>query len=191
MTYRIVSGPASEPVTLAEACEWLKLSVGDDDNVVNALIKAARERAEHYTGRHLLTKQIEQYFDCFPVGRVIDLGLWPVFGAAITVSYLAVAGTTYTVFADTNYTADRYSNPARIVLGEYKTWPVAANEANAIKLTYSVGDASAADVMETIKTGMRLLIGFWYENREDINTRKNPAEMRSADACFFAAKVFF
>jgi uncharacterized phiE125 gp8 family phage protein len=42
----IVNGPAVEPVALDDAKKWLKLETSDDDDIVGALITAARLMVE-------------------------------------------------------------------------------------------------------------------------------------------------
>lgn len=60
--------PALEPVSLAVVKNFLKLplAVTTDDILVGALIQAAREMAETFTGRSLITKGYRQSLDSFP-----------------------------------------------------------------------------------------------------------------------------
>ena len=60
MSYRVITAVAIEPVTLAEARLQLRMTVDDtaaDDPLINVLITAAREFAEHYTGRALASSK--------------------------------------------------------------------------------------------------------------------------------------
>ena len=43
--------PTSEPVTLAEAKNFLRVTITDDDLLISSLITAAREACEAFTGR--------------------------------------------------------------------------------------------------------------------------------------------
>ena len=54
MSLTLVSPPAAEPVTLAEAKSHLKLDTSDEDTLIASLITAARARAEWHTGRALV-----------------------------------------------------------------------------------------------------------------------------------------
>lgn len=64
----LVSGPASEPVTLAEAKLHLRVETGmtDDDTLISALIVAARQVAETITRRALITQTWRLVLDQFP-----------------------------------------------------------------------------------------------------------------------------
>ncbi len=190
-----ITAASFEPVTLKEACDWLKLNMGDDDDVVRALISAAREYAESATSRQLLSKTVTEYWDFFPIlyankndFRVITLGAMPLNSATVTLSYLATTGGAYTVFASSNYDVDIVSTPARIVLHSNATWPNAVLEANAVKAVYTVGSATPTDVAASIKVAMRLLIAFWYENREDMAIKSG---VRSADALLSKCRISF
>lgn len=192
-----ITAASAEPVTLQEACDWLKLNLGDDDDVVRALISAAREYAESATSRQLLSKTVTEYWDTFPGlysgwdnynYRVIYLGAMNLNSATLTLSYLASTGGAYTVFASSNYDVDIVSTPARIVLHANASWPSAALEANAVKAVYTVGSATPTDVLASIKVAMRLLIAFWYENREDMAIK---AGVRSADALLSKCRISF
>jgi hypothetical protein len=101
---------------------------------------------------------------------------------------LATTGGAYTVFASSNYDVDIVSAPARIVLHSNATWPNAVLEANAVKAVYTVGSATPADVAASIRVAMRLLIAFWYENREDMAIKSG---VRSADALLSKCRISF
>ena len=66
MAYSVVTPAASEPITLTEAKNFLRVDGSDDDALITALISAAREMCEQYTRRILVTTTIDEYFDGFP-----------------------------------------------------------------------------------------------------------------------------
>ena len=51
-----VAGPAYEPLTLAEAKLYLRVDHADDDQAILRLIQSAREMAEEYLRRSLITQ---------------------------------------------------------------------------------------------------------------------------------------
>ena len=73
----IVNGPAIEPVALADAKQWLKLETGDDDDMVGALITAARLMVEAQRRRMLITQTWRLVYDCWRNGRLIKIPLAP------------------------------------------------------------------------------------------------------------------
>ena len=58
--------PTSEPVTLAEAKNFLRVTITDDDLLISSLITAAREACEAFTGRSFCIKGYRQGLDSFP-----------------------------------------------------------------------------------------------------------------------------
>lgn len=65
---QIVVPPVVEPVTLAEAKNYLRVDqdITDDDALISELIVAAREYAETYCGRSFANKTYRQSLDSFP-----------------------------------------------------------------------------------------------------------------------------
>lgn len=53
-----VTDPTTEPVTLNEAKDWIKIDWVDDDAVVNRLITSCREAIENYTNCSLVEKTV-------------------------------------------------------------------------------------------------------------------------------------
>lgn len=58
--------PAVEPILLADAKNYLKVSFTDDDTLIQSMIVAAREHVEAFTGRSLVNKGYLQTLDSFP-----------------------------------------------------------------------------------------------------------------------------
>jgi hypothetical protein len=57
------------------------------------------------------------------------------------------------------------------------SWPSARNEPGSIRIDYTAGYGSAADVPQAIKVWMLLVIGTWYSQREGIVTGVNVSEI--------------
>lgn len=171
-----VTAPSFEPVSLALAKEWLKVSGSDEDSSITAIISAAREYVESHTGQFWAERTVTEYFDCWPDCNTIRLTVAPA-SAISSVQYIADGTSSYATFASGNYTKDTISDPPRIVLIDGASWPDLEPILNAVKVTYTAGLATAGDVPESVKTSIRLLIAFWYENREDMGL---PATERSA-----------
>lgn len=181
MTYTVITQPTTYPLTLAETKEFLRVDHNVEDSVVLSLIAAEVARLEAETGRALMSQTVEQYFDCWPNSRVLELDITPA-SSITSVKYLDANGSE-TTFNSTNYTADLLSIKPRVVLNTSSSWPSHGSFPNAIRVRYVAGYADAASVPEALKLGMKHRIAFYYEKREDmqINELNNP-RLRSADA---------
>jgi uncharacterized phiE125 gp8 family phage protein len=167
-TIQIVTPPASEPLTLAEVKEFLRVDHSDDDATLAIFITAARQLCESYTRMALLPTTFEEFFDDFPqysgdYKDEIRLSRSPV-SAVTYVKYIDGNETTITANA-ADYKIDTISRPARISpdngwFGTYET-------INAVFVRYVAGFANAAAVPAPLKHGMMLVIGDMYENRTD------------------------
>ena len=167
-TIQIVTPPASEPLTLANVKEFLRVDHNDDDITLAIFITAARELCESFTRLALMPTTFEEYFDEFPTYSgdykdEIRLSRSPV--TAVTyVKYIDGNETTITANAN-DYKVDLISKPARISpdagwFGTYET-------INAVFIRYVAGYANAASVPAALKQGMLLVIADMYENRTD------------------------
>lgn len=61
MALKVITQPATEPVTNAEADLWIRYTGSLQDNVIDALITAARLDVESWTNRTLVTTTYEYY----------------------------------------------------------------------------------------------------------------------------------
>lgn len=167
-TIQVVTPPASEPLTLAEVKEFLRVDHSDDDATLAIFIAAARQLCESYTRLALLPTTFEEYFDDFPqyTGTYKDeirLSRSPV-SAVTYVKYIDGNETTITASAS-DYKTDLISQPARI--SPDNGWFGTHETINAVFIRYVAGYANAASVPAPLKHGMLLVIGDMYENRTD------------------------
>lgn len=165
MGLKLVTPPTQEPVTLAQAKLHCKVEVTQDDERLTDWIRAAREAAEGETWRALLTQEWRWSVDRFPAADAIWLLPKGQLQAVVSLKYFDATGTLVTLPA-TEYVVDADSEPARLRLAYGKSWPATYDILNAVQLTFRCGWASPEDVPRLIKSGMLLLIGHWYKNRE-------------------------
>ena len=161
MTSIPLSGPAIEPITLAEVKQFLRVEHGDDDDVIAALIMGARIHIEAQTRRALITQSWRVIRDVWP-GWV---GLLPVPVKTLdAVRVYKPDGTTLALDLS-GFTLDRSSAPARLgfVRGEPPApgRPLAGIE---IDITCGYGD-DPEDVPEPLRQAIRMLVAHWYDNR--------------------------
>lgn len=168
MAYSVVTPAASEPITLAEAKNFLRVDGSDEDALISALISAAREMCESYTRRILVTTTIDEYFDGFPNYKdavskdIIYLSRGPVQSVA-SVKYVDEIGSEETVDSS-YYVVDTISEPARIA--STAGWFATNGIINQVIVRYTVGtDVSA--IPTPLKQGMMLIISDLYDNRGD------------------------
>lgn len=136
-----------------------------EDDLISALITAAREYCEGFTGRALATQTLEAYPQRFPCADEIELPRPPL-QSVTSVKYTDSDGDETTMTEDTDYIVDTDSTVGRIVLPYAETWPTATlYTVNPIKVRYVAGYET---IPRSIKQAMLLLIGHWYANREAV-----------------------
>lgn len=191
MPYVLVTPPAAEPVTLAEAKLHLRVDVADDDALITALISAARQHAEMITQRQLVTATWKLVMDAFPgnsqmgvpagrmfslPGHAILLNKSPV-QSVTSIKYLDMGGVQQTM-PSTDYVVDTSTEPARITPVFGKIWPISLPQIGAVEITFTAGYGapngatppvwSPSTVPEGIKAWMKVRIGSLYQHREEL-----------------------
>jgi len=167
MGLRLITPPAEEPVTLAEAKAQLRLEHALDDTTVTALISTARQYVELATWRALVTQTWELSLDGFPVWSVtcpreIQLPKGDV-QSVTSVKYDDPAGVEQT-FPASSYIVDGYP-PARVVLKRVANWPATNFEALSVRVRYVAGYGAASAVPGPLKQATLLLVSQMYEHR--------------------------
>ena len=176
MTLKLVTEPATEPVTLAEAKLHLRVEHTDDDELISALIQSARQRAEHLLGRALITQTWARVLDAFPPAE-IELGMPPV-QTVSSIVYIDGAGDSQTM-AGADYSLDSTSVPGWVLPAvDLASWPATLDTANAVTVTFVAGyGGSGSDVPAAIRTWIKLEIGTLYKHRESIVAGVSLAEL--------------
>src|SRR5882672_4533712 len=84
MSRKLITGPAAEPLLLAETKTHSRISTVSEDALIGAMIAAAREEVENELGRALITQTWEKYLDAFP--DAIEL-FYPPVQSIVSVKY--------------------------------------------------------------------------------------------------------
>lgn len=164
MTLRLITAPTTEPVSSTEAKLHLKVDDTADDNLISALIKAARMLCESYQGRAYLTQTWELTLDAFP-DSPFELPRAPL-ATVESIKYKDADGDE-TTMAAADYVLDISAEPGRVALADGKSWPTAdLYPVGAVKIRYTAGVAAAASVAENVKQAILLTIGGWYQDRQ-------------------------
>ena len=150
----------AEPLELDEVKTHCRVESDDEDGLLGALIVAAREFIENYTGLYLVQRAAIDAFDCF--GADVTLTAWPVVSVT-SVEYLDEgAGAT---FAD--YRVLSSKRPARIFPNIGISWPSAERVPGSVIVNYIAG-FDVAEVPQALRQAMLLLISHWYDAREAV-----------------------
>lgn len=188
MGLRLIDGPATEPVTLAEAKAHARIpaDLTDDDAYVQTLIAAAREKVESIVARSFVAQTWEWTFDAFPYGggyynrEIRQSGVGPAWMPGwylpIELPRAPVQSVTSITYRDSTGAVQTLPPEAyEIVQGEpvqvapvYGTlWPTVAPWPNAVAVTFVSGYATVPAVA---KLAMLQLVSHWYSRREPIVT---------------------
>ena len=178
MTPVLITPPAAEPLTLAEAKLWLRLDTPDEDDAVNRLIAAARLTVEAESGLKLIDQAWRLVMDQQPADNCIRVPLKPF--KAVTAARDFALDNTQSVVSSAAYAVDAQSLPGRIILNA--AFPAPGRAYAGIEFDLSIGDgAAAANVPAPLRQAMLLLIAHWFENRGDsgagAETRGVPPEI--------------
>jgi uncharacterized phiE125 gp8 family phage protein len=158
---------AFEPLTLAE----LKLHLRVDDDADNALITslgvAARNYVETRTNHILCARTFYFEANAFPTeGNEIVFPIAPVTAVA-SVAYVDTQQTVQTLAATYRLQSNIIPSRLRTALTE-NAWVLTGYADDAVRITATVGYATAAAVPPEAKQAILLLVGHWYENREAV-----------------------
>ena len=163
----LVTAPAEEPLTLAQAKEHLRATTSDEDALIAMLIRAARRQAESLTHRRLVTQTWDWVLDEFPEWCV-ELP-YPPLQSVTSVKYIDTAGVEQTL-AGSSYQVDAKTQPGRLMPAYGAVWPSTRTETfNAVTVRLVCGYGLAGAVPEDIKAAMLLMIGHLNEHREEVS----------------------
>jgi len=112
----IVTQPAVEPITLAEAKQHLRVDVTDDDALITILIIGAREACEAFIHGKLITQTWEVELDAWPTDQLpVLIPIEPLISVQ-SVKWADDLNTVTTMTVATDYLVDTDSEPGRLVL---------------------------------------------------------------------------
>jgi hypothetical protein len=205
ISYRELSAPAAEPVTLAQAKAQLVVDTTDDDALISALITAARQYCEKQMQRAIFNRSIVMAYDFFPypslhgsIGindrhtlyglywRQFALKLaYPACESVESITYTDLSGNTQTVGSSLYY-VDTFSEPARIVPNPGLYWPYTQSYLpGSVQITYTAGTwgdgVEVNNCPQAICQAILLLVGYWYRQRDAATTNPDKANAFSVD----------
>lgn len=166
---KLVTKPATEPLTLDEVKDHLRIELTDatEDALISRLIVASRRRAENFLWRAIMKQTWDYFLDDFPGSAGTILLPLPPLQSVTTVKYIDLDGNQQTL-ATTLWKVDAVSEPARLVPAFEETWPSSREEVNAVEIRFVAGYTDIGEVPEEVKSGMKMMAASWYENRESL-----------------------
>jgi len=168
------TGPATTPISLAEAKSHLRVEIPDEDGLISALVEAATVYVEERLRRRLISQTWTVYLDGFPSTSEIVVPFSPLVSVSAFEfkdpdggAWTAVPGSTYTVEVPGGKNPGR----GRLLLAYGESWPEARSEPNSVRFTVAAGfGGSGSDVPEPIRLAIRQLVGTAYAHRESVVT---------------------
>lgn len=161
MAYAVITPPTAEPITLAEIKAHVRADYyTTDDAYLIALVTAAREYVENFTGKVLAPTTFELSLDAFPTGP-IKLEKGPL-SAVASVKYVSPETGLEVTLADDHYQVDAVSDPgwvAPYVAG----WPTPMATINSVRIRFTAGYVTTP---APLKQAIKELVANWFENRE-------------------------
>ena len=168
----IVDAPAVTPITLAEVKTQLRVEHSDDDVMIHRLIAVAVAYTDvrGALGQAMITQKWAQWMGPNPQQKVA-LVLGPV-QSVTAIKYYDVDGALQTDTL-TNYQTFGTDFTSTVGPKDGFSWPATQNRSDAIRIEYEIGFGDAiADVPQSIRHALMLLVGHWYDNREQSQTDK-------------------
>ncbi len=181
---KIVTPPSTDPVSLAEAKAHLNVDHADDDAMIAAMITAATQHAETFTGRAFIDQTWDLMLDAFPAGT-IEVRKPPLL-EVVSVVYDDNAGAEQTIDAST-YVVDAISSPARLIPVS-GSWPASTASTNGVRIRFRAGyldtgvSPASANVPQAIKSAILMETAAFYMQRETFVIGPSVAQLPAWEA---------
>jgi uncharacterized phiE125 gp8 family phage protein len=173
MTYALITPPAAEALTLADAKAHLRLDDGNEDALMAALIRTARDHLERTTSLCLITQTWRLYLDRPPEDGVIQIARGPV-QAIESLKLYDPSGEEVTLPL-TGHILDGNARPARVILNRSVS---TARAINGIELDFTAGfGETGTDVPDTLKRAMLMHIAQMFTFRGAVAIEDQPADI--------------
>lgn len=147
--------PEGEPTTITSH---------PDDDYIKELIATAVEWGEAFQNRSWITRAITVYLDGWPsVPFYLPM---PPIESITSISYFAPDGTETAIDPSTYW----LTPDGALSLSEGKIWPSdTLRSTSGVKIVYKAGYGDTADaVPKRCRQAVLLMVGHWYENRENV-----------------------
>lgn len=165
MALKLITAPASEPVTLAEAKAHLRIEHTESDGLITDLIIAAREYCEGFQNRQYITAVWDLWLDAWPDKDYLHIPRPPL-KSVTSVKYFGTDNTEYTM-DPADYFIDDKSEPGRLALAYGESWPGASlRPVGGIVIRFAAGYGGATDVPQKVKQAILLKVELDFDRHE-------------------------
>ena len=190
----LVTPPAIEPVSLAQAKSFCRVDFTDDDTLFPVLITAAREYAERYMRRAIFNQTWTRTLDNFPMAwdrmatqNAARLSEWPYWSSiwnqlridlpkaktqsVESITYIDSNTLTEVTLDPSTYIVDTSRLPCCIVPANAGYWPVEMMyNPGSVTITFvagSYGDGVTVNTCpQAVVVAILMLVNYWYNNRD-------------------------
>lgn len=157
----LLTAPAVEPLSLADAKTFLRVEHDADDAIITSLVSAARNHVEALTRCALIAQTWRLVLDRWPDGGRIAPRIGPL-RALAAVRVFNAAGEASAIDPET-FVIHR---AAGVIAAPGWSLPPPGRSIAGIELDLDVGFGEAAsDVPPILLQAIRILVAHWYENR--------------------------
>lgn len=160
----LIAPPAAEPVSLAEAKLYLRIDHDDEDDLIRALVTAARLLVEAASGRMLVDQGWRIVLDRWPPGGVIRLPLSPV--RQVTAVRVRDAAGVAAELAPSALRIEVGADPPVLRVEQSLPPPALPRAGVEIDLVAGFGPAPM-DVPQGLRQAVLALCAQWFERRGD------------------------
>lgn len=166
MSLKLIDKPDRRAITLTEAKAHVRQEETADDNLIRTMTDGAIARAQTITRRQFITAKYEMRFDRFP--HWFEFPRPPLQAVESDgIKYIDNNGDEQT-FDAAKYIVDTFRTIGRVVLKSGESWPSVDDEINVVRVQFVAGYGDDPnDVPEDIREAIKLILGHFYENRED------------------------
>lgn len=173
MTTAIITPPALEPLSLADAKLHLRIDHASEDDFLSQSITAARQYIEAVTGERLITQAWRQYVPDWPVNRCIRMEVQPV-QTVVAITAFDREGVPHQIAPEDTQLV-RGSRP-QLLMFSASADPVLAANGLEIDVTVGQGDLPT-DVDAPLRQAISMLVAHWYEFRGAVAASQQPVSL--------------